>query len=608
MSKRSELRDQLVQRELSSVWPQWSISNYIGSGSFGDVYEIFREENGNVYKSALKVIRVENPLNKTVAFSQTSKVPDNSAFPQDIEKEIGIMEQLKGAPNIIVIEDHAILYDEKDEYTILIRMELLENLHSYINRKGVLSQKEIIKLGIDICRALTYCEKRNIIHRDIKEDNLFYSPIGDFKLGDFGVSRQLEKALYTSGMTQIGTSAYIAPEIYWGDKYDASVDTYSLGIVLYKLLNNNRYPFCPDYPAPMTSEDVARANITRLQKTPIPLPSSTPKALGEIIVKACNPDRKLRYKNAYEFKKALEEYERGNHSTDSSSNNCSTNTARNNNKKQGVNQYNNDIVSSQETRPLKTRLGNKLKIKSGIMIALILSSILISICIFVLLKNQGVPNNTSLENVQDINNNDTASSKEISEELRQELYSLTESTIQEIDTIVEANNIDEYKEFDAVYAGCKEWKAAKKWIGKVDFSSDMNQGEMENTIDEKGISIDSNQNYVVSMDVTGSEGTANVRATYDQDLSDYISIETEVEYTDNLKQGSAIYVRIGGSLPMRESMSDTASTILTFEEGDRFTILSTGRNNWYYCEYDKDKTIKGFVYLGKDVLNHIYVH
>lgn len=608
MSKRSELRDQLVQRELSSVWPQWSISNYIGSGSFGDVYEIFREENGNVYKSALKVIRVENPLNKTVAFSQTSKVPDNSAFPQDIEKEIGIMEQLKGAPNIIVIEDHAILYDEKDEYTILIRMELLENLHSYINRKGVLSQKEIIKLGIDICRALTYCEKRNIIHRDIKEDNLFYSPIGDFKLGDFGVSRQLEKALYTSGMTQIGTSAYIAPEIYWGDKYDASVDTYSLGIVLYKLLNNNRYPFCPDYPASMTSEDVARANMIRLQKTPIPLPSNTPKELGEIIVKACNPDRKLRYKNAYEFKKALEEYERGNHSTDSSSNCCSADTARNTNKKQGVNQYNNDIVSSQETRPLKTRLGNKKKTKSGIMTALILSSILISICIFVLLKKQGVPNNTSLKNVQEINNNDTASSKEISEELCQELYSLTESTIQKIDTVVEANNIDEYKEFDAVYAGCNEWKAAKKWIGKVDFSSDMQQEGIESTIAEKGISIDSNQNYVVSMDVTGSEGTANVRATYDQDLSDYISIETEVEYTDNLKQDSAIYVRIGGSLPMRESMSDTASTILTFEGGDRFTILSTGRNNWYYCEYDKDKTIKGFVYLGKDALNHIYVH
>ena len=85
MSKRSELRDQLVQRELSSVWPQWSISNYIGSGSFGDVYEIFREENGNVYKSALKVIRVENPLNKTVAFSQSSIVADNSAFPQDLE-------------------------------------------------------------------------------------------------------------------------------------------------------------------------------------------------------------------------------------------------------------------------------------------------------------------------------------------------------------------------------------------------------------------------------------------------------------------------------------------------------------------------------------------
>ena len=88
---------------------------YLFYGSYGDIYVIYREENGNVYKSALKVIRVENPLNKTVAFSQTSKVPDNSAFPQDIEKEIGIMEQLKGAPNIIVIEDHAILYDEKED-------------------------------------------------------------------------------------------------------------------------------------------------------------------------------------------------------------------------------------------------------------------------------------------------------------------------------------------------------------------------------------------------------------------------------------------------------------------------------------------------------------
>jgi hypothetical protein len=165
------------------------------------------------------------------------------------------------------------------------------------------------------------------------------------------------------------------------------------------------------------------------------------------------------------------------------------------------------------------------------MIALILSSILISICIFVLLKNQGAPNNTSLENVQDINNNDTASSKEISEELRQELYSLTESTIQEIDTIVEANNIDEFKEYDAICDGCNEWKAAKKWIGKVDFSSDMQQEGIESTIAEKGISIDSNQNYVVSMDVTGSEGTANVRITYLQDLSDYISIVAKVEYT-----------------------------------------------------------------------------
>ena len=194
------------------------------------------------------------------------------------------------------------------------------------------------------------------------------------------------------------------------------------------------------------------------------------------------------------------------------------------------------------------------------------------------------------------------------EELRQELYRLTESTIQEMDTVVEANNIDEFKEYDVIYAGCNEWKAAKKWIGKTDFSSDMQQEGIKSTIAEKGISIDSNQNYVVSMDVTGSEGTANVRITYDQDLSDYISIETKVEYTDKLKQGTEVFVNKGAAMPMRESMSDTASTICTFVEGDGFTILSNGRNNWYYCENNNDKTIKGFVYLGKDVLNHISVH
>ena len=305
MSKMIEVYQQLAEKELSSVWPQWKISGFIGIGEFAEVYEIERNDYGHIYKSALKIIHLEDSFNKTVSFDHMNAPFDNGITPQCVLDEINNLEQLKGAPNIVVIEDHAFIYEE-GEYTILIRMELLENLRSYIKRKGALSSEEIIKLGIDICEALSYCEKKNIIHRDIKEDNLFYSPLGDFKLGDFGISKQLEGLYNSATMTRRYTSYYVAPEIFAGEKYDATVDTYSLGLVLYKLLNNNRYPFCSDYSTSATSEDAIRANDMRLQKIPLPPPSNAPEELGLVICKACNPERGQRYKSAHEFKEALE--------------------------------------------------------------------------------------------------------------------------------------------------------------------------------------------------------------------------------------------------------------------------------------------------------------
>ena len=102
---------------------------------------------------------------------------------------------------------------------------------------------DALKLGTDLCRALEYCSVRNILHRDIKPENIFVSSFGDFKLGDFGIARQLEKT--NSSLSKKGTYMYMAPEVYRGEQYNASVDIYSLGLVLYKLFNNNRLPFAP---------------------------------------------------------------------------------------------------------------------------------------------------------------------------------------------------------------------------------------------------------------------------------------------------------------------------------------------------------------------------
>src|SRR5699024_1224641 len=77
-----------------------------------------------------------------------------------------------------------------------IRMELLKNLNEY--RAGrTLSREEIVRLGKDICQALICCEKNQIIHRDIKPSNIFVDFYGQFKLGDFGISRQMERTQST---------------------------------------------------------------------------------------------------------------------------------------------------------------------------------------------------------------------------------------------------------------------------------------------------------------------------------------------------------------------------------------------------------------------------
>jgi serine/threonine protein kinase len=167
---------------------------------------------------------------------------------------------------------------------------------------------EVIRVGKDILKALISCHRQNIIHRDIKDDNIFVTGDGVYKLGDFGVSKKLQDRSRAASMR--GTPNFIAPEVYLGkEAYDCTVDLYSLGIVLYRLLNKLRGPFLPAFPASYTSEDENAAFEARmLGKTP-ELPLMAQNALGEAVRKALLP-RAQRYNSAQEFLEALEEAER----------------------------------------------------------------------------------------------------------------------------------------------------------------------------------------------------------------------------------------------------------------------------------------------------------
>ena len=293
----------------SIVFDKWKICRELGQGSYGTVYEIQREDFGGVYKAALKVITVPQSRTELQSVLDEGMTPPQAkqyfySVVEDIGRECAIMSRLKGTGNIVSYEDHAVLrHPDGIGWDILIRMELLHPLLPYVYQHPM-ARRDIIRLGIDICKALELCQRYNIIHRDIKPENIFISDNGDYKLGDFGIARTIERT--TSGLSKKGTYSYMAPEVYIGKKYGFSVDTYSLGLVLYRMLNKNRGPFLPQPPEAITYDNREQALARRVSGEPLPRPFYGEGRLGEIVLKACAFDPKDRYSSPQQLRQELE--------------------------------------------------------------------------------------------------------------------------------------------------------------------------------------------------------------------------------------------------------------------------------------------------------------
>ncbi len=295
------------------IFNAWYIRKKLGEGSFGEVYEIVREDFGKNYRSALKVIsipRTEDEIREMKAggSDETSIASYYRGVVSDIAEENAIMADLKGHSNIVSYEDHTIIpHEDGIGYDILIRMELLTSLTDHL-MKHSMSEDDVIKLGIDLCTALEICSQKNILHRDIKPGNIFISDIGDYKLGDFGISRTVEKA--TTELSKKGTFAYMAPEVYRGDTYGPQADIYSLGIVMYYLMNRNRTPLLPPPPNEITHHQRMDAVNRRMNGAVLPFPSESSPELASIILRACAFEPAKRFASASQLREALEELKR----------------------------------------------------------------------------------------------------------------------------------------------------------------------------------------------------------------------------------------------------------------------------------------------------------
>lgn len=293
---------------MGTFWTDWKVVRQLGEGAFGKVYEVVRDRYGIEERSAMKVISI--PSTPSEAGSLKSEgMTDNDiteyykGLVQDFVQEIALMSKLRGNAHIVGYEDYEV-FEHKDRFgwDIYIRMELLTPLTSRMTGTS-LPEKDVIDMAIDLCEALEECYNHHIVHRDIKPDNIFISSKGEYKLGDFGVAKTIDKTV--SGLSKKGTYTYMAPEIYKGEPAGTNCDIYSLGMVVYRLLNNNREPFVPPAPQPVSYAQKQEALTRRMKGEAFLPPSDGSAAIFEIIKKACAYHTKDRYRTPTQMKEDL---------------------------------------------------------------------------------------------------------------------------------------------------------------------------------------------------------------------------------------------------------------------------------------------------------------
>lgn len=298
-------------RQYGKVFDHWQIREFLGSGSGGKtaVFRLTRVDSSRGV-SALKVVNLieeRGSFDELSDFHRKEYEAAREECSRSAEQEVWLMDELRGNTNIVDYLDHTFVdWSEADCFgrDLLIRMELLTDLRSELRNGRMFSEAEVLKIGRDICVALELCHNKNILHRDVKPENIFRNRDGAYKLGDFGVSRVLDACPGAVASTGIGTYEYWPAEQMTGS-YDKRVDIYSLGLVLYELSNRNRLPFASS--TYVTGKEVS----LRLAGNPLPEPVGASLILKKVILKACSFKPEERYQSAEELLKALDWVNRG---------------------------------------------------------------------------------------------------------------------------------------------------------------------------------------------------------------------------------------------------------------------------------------------------------
>lgn len=280
-----------AQMELLKNWQEVSL---IGEGGNGAVFHV--RSTADDSDAALKWIHLE--------YDSDSGLSRNAIFTlqkQQLE-EIFNMQNLSCVAQIVQIKGYEIHNsDDGMCMDIFILQELLTPLRKKLNSKSF-TIADSARMTADVAAALTACHGQNIIHGDVKPDNILCSE-EHFKLADFGVSlRQQRNNLLTPG----GTHYFQPPEYRQTNVANASCDTYALGMTLYLLFNNGMLPFQKELTE--KNEDEAWAQCCALADQPgaqYPAPKAAPAEVAAVLVKATAQEESARYQSPGELAEAF---------------------------------------------------------------------------------------------------------------------------------------------------------------------------------------------------------------------------------------------------------------------------------------------------------------
>jgi serine/threonine protein kinase len=204
---------------------QYKIIEKLGEGGMGVVYKAQDTKLDRLV--ALKFL----PLHVTATDTEKAR------FLQEAKAASAI-----NHPNVCVIHD--IQEHDKQQYIV---MEYVEGVTlGQKIREGQLQLKNLIEYAIQIAEALNAAHNQNIVHRDIKSENIMVTPTNQFKVMDFGLAKLKGTAKLTKTSSTVGTLAYMSPEQIQGSEVDARSNIFSFSVVLYEMLTG-QLPFKAEY-------------------------------------------------------------------------------------------------------------------------------------------------------------------------------------------------------------------------------------------------------------------------------------------------------------------------------------------------------------------------